>query len=145
MKNGVSSPPSVEAALLMAKTALRLRNSGPDTYTQALNLPRRFKCSPTVNVDRLNPYNSLAARHNPPDPEPAPGPAGLPVPPTTGAACPSRRRRAALGPQHHLVAHLEGRVDPARVQRRLGQPRVSVVLAAVGEGPQIVAQRPILG
>ena len=95
MKNGVSSPPSVEASLLMAKTAMRLRSSGPDMYT--LTLPRRFKCSPTVNVDRLKLYNSpqVAARHNPPDPEPAPGPAELPVLPTTGAACPSRRRRAA--------------------------------------------------
>jgi hypothetical protein len=28
--------------------------AGPNTYT--LTLPRRFKCSPTVNVDRLKPF-----------------------------------------------------------------------------------------
>ena len=37
-------------------------------------------------------------------------------PPSAGAAFPPRR---PLGPQHHLVAHLDGPVDPARVQRRL--------------------------
>ena len=42
-------------------------------------LPRRFKCSPTVNVDRLKPHNSLAARRNPPDQRPAPGLAGSQV------------------------------------------------------------------
>ena len=34
--------------------------AGPNTYT--LTLPRRFKCSPTVNVDRLKPYHPRAGR-----------------------------------------------------------------------------------
>ena len=28
-----------------------------------------------------------------------------------------------LGPQHHLVAHLKGRVHPAPIQRRIGAGR----------------------
>ena len=34
--------------------------AGPNTYTLAL--PKRFKCSPTLNVDRLKPYHARAGR-----------------------------------------------------------------------------------
>jgi hypothetical protein len=40
--------------------------AGPNAYT--LTLPRRFKCSPTVNVDRLKPYHPRAGRQDPPGP-----------------------------------------------------------------------------
>ena len=40
--------------------------AGPNTYT--LTLPRHFKCSPTVNVDRLKPYHPRAGRADPPGP-----------------------------------------------------------------------------
>ena len=51
--------------------------AGPNTYT--LTLPRRCKCSPTVNVDRLRPYHSRAAQPDPPDPGPASDGASGPV------------------------------------------------------------------
>ena len=47
---------------------------GPNTYT--LTLPRRFKCSPTVNVDRLKPYHPRAGRADPPGPVLDPGQEG---------------------------------------------------------------------
>ena len=50
---------------------------GPNKYT--VTLLRGFKCSPSVNVDRLKPCHSRAALHNPPDPGPASGQAGSPV------------------------------------------------------------------
>ena len=48
--------------------------AGPNTYTLAL--PKRFKCSPTVNVDRLKPY--FRRSDHPPSPGPVadPGQAG---------------------------------------------------------------------
>ena len=45
--------------------------AGPNTYT--LTLPRRFKCSPTVNVDRLKPFHPRADRPDPPGPVSDPG------------------------------------------------------------------------
>ena len=48
--------------------------AGPNTYT--LTLPRRFKCSPTVNVDRLKPYHPRADRPDPPGPVSDPGQEG---------------------------------------------------------------------
>ena len=45
--------------------------AGPNTYTLAL--PKRFKCSPTVNVDRLKPYHARAGRSAPPGPVSDPG------------------------------------------------------------------------
>ena len=49
---------------------------GGGTNTNTLTLPRRFKCSPTVNVDRLKPYYSRAGRPAPPRPVSDPGQAG---------------------------------------------------------------------
>ena len=46
----------------------------PNTYTPTL--PRRFKCSPTVNVDRLKPYHPRAGRADPPGPVLDPGQEG---------------------------------------------------------------------
>ena len=40
--------------------------AGPNTYT--LTLPSRFRCSPTVNVDRLKPYYPRAGAAAPPGP-----------------------------------------------------------------------------
>jgi hypothetical protein len=48
--------------------------AGPNTYM--LTLPRRFKCSPTVNVVRLNPFYSHADRPDPPGPVGDPGQEG---------------------------------------------------------------------
>jgi len=48
--------------------------AGPNTYT--LTLPRRFKCSPTINVDRLKPYHPRADRPDPPGPVSDPGQEG---------------------------------------------------------------------
>ena len=48
--------------------------AGPNTYTLAL--PKRFKCSPTVNVDRLKPYHARAGRSAPPGPVSDPGQEG---------------------------------------------------------------------
>ena len=48
--------------------------AGPNTYT--LTLPRRFKCSPTVNVDRLKPYHPRVGRADPPGPVSDPGQEG---------------------------------------------------------------------
>jgi len=48
--------------------------AGPNTYT--LTLPRRFKCSPTVNVDRLKPFYPRAGRPAPPGPVADPGQEG---------------------------------------------------------------------
>ena len=48
--------------------------AGPNAYT--LTLPRRFKCSPTVNVDRLKPYHPRAGRPDPPGPVSDPGQEG---------------------------------------------------------------------
>ena len=48
--------------------------AGPDTYT--LTLPRRFKCSPTVNVDRLKPFHPRTGRPAPPGPVSDPGQEG---------------------------------------------------------------------
>ena len=48
--------------------------AGPNAYT--LTLPRRFKCSPTVNVDRLKPFYSRADRPDPPGPVGDPGQEG---------------------------------------------------------------------
>jgi hypothetical protein len=41
-----------------------------------LTLPRRFKCNPTVNVDRLKPYHPRAGRPDPPGPVSDPGQEG---------------------------------------------------------------------
>jgi transposase InsO family protein len=40
--------------------------AGPNTYTLAL--PRRFRCSPTVNVERLKPYYARPDKPDPPGP-----------------------------------------------------------------------------
>ena len=48
--------------------------AGPNTYT--LTLPARFKCSPTVNVDRLKPYFLRTGRPPSPGPVTDPGQAG---------------------------------------------------------------------
>ena len=40
--------------------------AGPNTYTLAL--PPRFRCSPTVNVDRLKPYFAREDQPAPPGP-----------------------------------------------------------------------------
>ena len=48
--------------------------AGPNTYT--LTLPARFKCSPTVNVDRLKPYFLRPGRPPSPGPVTDPGQAG---------------------------------------------------------------------
>ena len=48
--------------------------AGPNTYTLAL--PKRFKCSPTVNVDRLKPYHVRPDREAPPGPVSDPGQEG---------------------------------------------------------------------
>ena len=49
-----------------------------------------------------------------------------------GAACPSPR---VLGPQHHRVAHMRGRVRPAPVQRRL-----ALLLRRAQQRPQLLLQ-----
>ena len=48
--------------------------AGPNAYTLAL--PKRFKCSPTVNVERLKPYFGRDARPTPPGPVSDPGQEG---------------------------------------------------------------------
>jgi len=48
--------------------------AGPNTYTLAL--PKRFRCSPTVNVDRLKPYYARPDRPAPPGPVSDPGQEG---------------------------------------------------------------------
>jgi hypothetical protein len=48
--------------------------AGPNTYTLAL--PRRFRCSPTVNVERLKPYYARPDKPDPPGPVADPGQAG---------------------------------------------------------------------
>ena len=48
--------------------------AGPNAYTLAL--PRRFRCSPTVNVDRLKPYHARPDKPDPPGPVADPGQAG---------------------------------------------------------------------
>ena len=48
--------------------------AGPNAYT--LSLPLRFKCSPTVNVDRLKPYHSQPDRTPPQGPVSDPGQEG---------------------------------------------------------------------
>ena len=48
--------------------------AGPNTYTLAL--PRRFRCSPTVNVERLKPYYARDGRPAPPGPISDPGQEG---------------------------------------------------------------------
>ena len=45
--------------------------AGPNTYTLAL--PKRFKCSPTVNVERLKPYYARTGRRSSPGPVADPG------------------------------------------------------------------------
>ncbi len=50
------------------------RPAGPNTYTLAL--PRRFRCSPTVNVERLKPYHARPDKPDPPCPVADPGQAG---------------------------------------------------------------------
>ena len=49
-------------------------NRRPNTYT--LTLPARFKCSPTVNVDRLKPYFLRPGRASSPGPVTDQGQAG---------------------------------------------------------------------
>jgi len=46
--------------------------AGPNTYTLAL--PKRFRCSPTVNVDRLKPYHPRTDQPGPPGPVTDAGP-----------------------------------------------------------------------
>ena len=46
--------------------------AGPNTYTLAL--PKRFQCSPTVNVDRLKPYHRRTDRPDAPGPVAGGGP-----------------------------------------------------------------------
>ena len=48
--------------------------AGPNTYTLAL--PPRFRCSPTVNVDRLKPYFAREDQPAPPGPVSYPGQEG---------------------------------------------------------------------
>ena len=48
--------------------------AGPNTYT--LTLSARFKCSPTVKVDRLKPYFPRPGRPSSPGPVTDPGQAG---------------------------------------------------------------------
>ncbi len=48
--------------------------AGPNTYT--LSLPKRFKCSPTVNVERLKPYYARTGRRSSPGPVADPGQEG---------------------------------------------------------------------
>jgi hypothetical protein len=67
--------------MLRSKSARRLctpagwtRRSSPNMYT--LTLSSRFKCSPTVNVDRLEPFRQRAGRPDPPGPVPDPGQEG---------------------------------------------------------------------
>ena len=48
--------------------------AGPNTYTLAL--PKRFKCSPTVNVARLKPYHVRPDRPAPLGPVSDPGQEG---------------------------------------------------------------------
>jgi hypothetical protein len=48
--------------------------AGPNTYTLAL--PRRFRCSPTVNVERLKPYHARPDGPAPPGPVLDPGQEG---------------------------------------------------------------------
>ena len=48
--------------------------AGPNAYTLAL--PKRFKCSPTVNVERLKPYYGRDSRPTPPGPVSDPGQEG---------------------------------------------------------------------
>jgi len=48
--------------------------AGPNTYTLAL--PRRFRCSPTINVERLKPYHARSDRAPPPGPISDPGQEG---------------------------------------------------------------------
>ena len=66
--------------------------AGPNAYT--LSLPRRFKCSPTVNVDRLKPYHSRPDRAPPQGPVSDPGQEGEYL-----------RRRAAPQPANHPRPH----------------------------------------
>jgi hypothetical protein len=55
--------------------------AGPNTYTLALQ--RRFRCSPTVNLECLKPYHASTDKPDPPGPVADPGQAGEYVTPVT--------------------------------------------------------------
>ena len=69
--------------------------AGPNAYTLAL--PRRFRCSPTVNVDRLKPYHARDDRSAPPGPVSNPGQEGEYVVEQL------LNRKAIRGRTHYLV------------------------------------------
>ena len=69
--------------------------AGPNTYT--LILPKRFKCSPTVNVERLKPFYPRADRRAPPGPVSDPGQEGEYV------VAQLLNRKTIRGRMHYLV------------------------------------------
>ena len=69
--------------------------AGPNAYTLAL--PRRFRCSPAVNVDRLKPYHARDDRSAPPGPVSNPGQEGEYVVEQL------LNRKAIRGRTHYLV------------------------------------------
>jgi hypothetical protein len=101
--------------------------AGPNTYT--LTLPRRFKCSPTVNVDRLKPFYSRADRPPGRPTRRAPGRSATwgRKASTLSSSC-STARRGAVGP----TTWCAGRVTP---RRRIRGSRWSISRTAPSASP----------